>query len=107
VSTSPVVVHVGPDPAGPTVGGIASVIGTLVETAPYPCSVIASYWSRRRPYLGRLSRSLVAVWRVPPGAVVHVHMSEAGSWFREGAFVQVARWSGKGVALTLHGAEFG
>jgi glycosyltransferase involved in cell wall biosynthesis len=105
---TPAVVHVGPDTSGSSVGGMASVIRTLVETAPYPATAVASWWSKgwRLP-VGRLARSLRTVMQAPRDTVVHVHMSERGSWVREGAFVVVARLSGKRVALTLHGAELG
>jgi glycosyltransferase involved in cell wall biosynthesis len=98
------VLHVGPDPADGAVGGMAAVIRTLVATAPYPASAVPTYWrSGPRPLL--LLRSAWAVLRGP--AVVHVHLSEGGSWVREGAFVLLARVSGRAVAVTLHGALLG
>jgi glycosyltransferase involved in cell wall biosynthesis len=102
------VVHVGPDCSGASVGGMASVIRTLVDTAPYPAVAVAS-WSAKgwHPHARRLVRALAEVVRSPRNSVVHVHMSEGGSWVREAAFALVARLSGKRVALTLHGAELG
>jgi glycosyltransferase involved in cell wall biosynthesis len=86
---------------------MASVIRTLVETSPGPTVAVASWWGKGRPPLRALARALVQVCRAPSGAVVHVHVSEGGSWLREGAFAVAARLAGKTVALTLHGAELG
>lgn len=38
--------------------------------------------------------------------VSHVHMSEFGSFIREGLVVIVSRWLGRPVVVSLHGAQF-
>jgi glycosyltransferase involved in cell wall biosynthesis len=56
------------------------------------------------PNAGLLVR-LVGAGRSRP-SWVHVHLSEGGSFLREGAVLLVARALGIGTAATLHGAEF-
>jgi glycosyltransferase involved in cell wall biosynthesis len=100
------VYHFGPDPADS--GGIASVlslyrryqIGGDVRVVP----TWASGPSRRR-----LRFALTSLWaaaRLPDSAVVHVHLSERGSFIREGAILALARRRRLPTAATLHGAEF-
>lgn len=98
------VLHVGNETADGAAGGIAAVIRTLVATAPYPARAVATYWPTTRWRPRRLLQAATAVLRAPAGTVVHAHLSEGGSWVREGAFVLLSRLSGKPVAVTLHGA---
>jgi glycosyltransferase involved in cell wall biosynthesis len=105
--TNPLVVHhFGPDPG--TVGGMASVIrlcathnigGERVEAHPT--------WRPGSP----LSPSLIAscarsLLRARAGEVAHLHLSERGSFLREGAFVAPARTRGLVTVVTIHGAAF-
>jgi glycosyltransferase involved in cell wall biosynthesis len=46
------------------------------------------------------------VLRMPGNTVAHVHLSEGGSFLREGAIVMAARARGLRCVITLHGAEF-
>jgi glycosyltransferase involved in cell wall biosynthesis len=51
-------------------------------------------------------RAAACIVRLPDDAIVHVHMSERGSFIREGLLVLIARWRGLPVVITNHGAEF-
>lgn len=99
--------HFGPDPR--TVGGMAAVIGVLtdhqvggdhVESHPTwtPRSALASFLLATAA-----ARTLL---RLPKGDVVHVHLSEGGSFLREGLLVAMARKRGLLTAVTIHGASF-
>jgi glycosyltransferase involved in cell wall biosynthesis len=99
--------HLGPDPA--TVGGMASVIrvfteqrvgGDLVDFHPTwrPDSPLTS--ARLAIDAARTLRGL------PPGEIVHIHLSERGSFVREGALVALAHCHGLVAVASLHGGEF-
>lgn len=102
------VLHVGPDVKGG--GGMATVIDLLSRFSSTEVDFTsASTWhpaSRTRGLLptARLLAGLLRRGRRP--AWVHVHLSEGGSFIREGAVVVVARALGIGTAATLHGADF-
>ena len=56
---------------------------------------------------GKLSaRAMLAVLRTSPPDVVHVHLSERGSFIREGALLVLARRRGLPTVATIHGASF-
>ena len=103
-----VVHHFGPDLA--TVGGMASVIrvftennvgGDVVECHPT--------WRPQSSPLAA-SRLIVAcartLLRMPTTHVAHIHLSERGSFLREGALVALARRRGLVTVVTMHGASF-
>jgi glycosyltransferase involved in cell wall biosynthesis len=50
--------------------------------------------------------SLVLVARLPRTTVVHVHLSERGSFIREGAILVLASLCRRRTVATLHGADF-
>jgi glycosyltransferase involved in cell wall biosynthesis len=91
------------------VGGMASVIQTLSgHNVGADVSYVHSTWSRRsrlRTYWWTL-RAAVAIMRLPRTAVIHLHMSEGGSFLREGGLGVLARCLRRPTVVTLHGAEF-
>jgi glycosyltransferase involved in cell wall biosynthesis len=102
-----VVHHFGPDPT--TVGGMATVIriftehrvgGDVVDCHPTWCP--QSSWHTAR-LVGSATRKLL---RMPAGEVAHVHLSEKGSFVREGALVALGRRRGLPTVVTMHGASF-
>jgi glycosyltransferase involved in cell wall biosynthesis len=103
------VVHVGPDVR--TTGGMATVI-TLLSRSPHPGvrATTAATWAP-----SARDRGLIATLRLVARLVrrrngrpdwVHAHLSEGGSFLREGAVLLVARALGIRTAATLHGARF-
>jgi glycosyltransferase involved in cell wall biosynthesis len=100
------VLHVGPSSQGP--GGMSSVIRTLVETAAYEVKSLATWFPGAplrtlRAWLSALA-FVVTRRRLP---VLHAHVSEGGSWVREGSIIVVARLRGhRSTFISLHGAEF-
>ncbi len=98
--------HFGPDPS--SYGGIATVIGMLAEHRIGADAVDAHpTWrpqSRLPPRL--VVASAQALLRIPAGQIAHVHLSERGSFLREGALVALARRRGLRTVVTIHGAEF-
>ncbi|HEY2767372.1 MAG TPA: glycosyltransferase family 4 protein [Solirubrobacteraceae bacterium] len=99
--------HLGPDPA--TVGGMASVIrvfteqrvgGDAVEFQPTWCP-------NARLTSARLAAAAAGTLRhLPAGAVAHIHLSEKGSFVREGALVALARRHRLTTVASIHGGEF-
>jgi glycosyltransferase involved in cell wall biosynthesis len=92
-----------------TVGGIASVIRVLVEHG-VGADQIAAHptWKPHSPFAtARLSASSAnALVRLPPTRVAHVHLSERGSFLREGALLALARRRNLIAVATIHGAVF-
>ena len=102
------VLHVGPDVR--TTGGMATVIGLLLGTRGGIRATHASTW---RP--DSRSRGIVTTFRLVLRLLrnreerpdwLHAHLSEGGSFVREGAVLVVARGLGIRTAATLHGAHF-
>jgi glycosyltransferase involved in cell wall biosynthesis len=99
--------HFGPDPA--YVGGIGTVIRTLVEHQVGADRVSAHTTWRPDAHLASLPLALRAARRLaclPDGEIVHVHLSERGSFLREGALVALSRRLGRVTVVTIHGADF-
>jgi glycosyltransferase involved in cell wall biosynthesis len=101
-----VVHHFGPDPA--TVGGMATVIRLLTEHQ-VGGDVVDSHptW---RPSSTLTTTRLVAtsaraLLQMPAGEVAHVHLSERGSFLREGLLVALAQRRGLVTVATIHGAS--
>lgn len=103
-----VVHHFGPDPA--TVGGMASVIRVLTEHNVGAQTVVAHpTWSpRSTAATTRLfAASLRTLLKLPATThVAHVHLSERGSFLREGSLVALAHRRGLATVVTIHGASF-
>jgi glycosyltransferase involved in cell wall biosynthesis len=103
------VVQVGPVTSMP--GGIAAVIEQYIrmELGGRRSIAYASYWPGR-PLRGLLSAGVFPVWALVrqrrSSTIVHVHLSEGGSFLREGLIVKTAALLGYTVAATLHGAGF-
>ncbi len=99
--------HFGPDPF--TLGGMATVIGMLTEHSVGGDAVDAHpTWRPGSPLsTARLfAASTRALLRMPAGQVAHVHLSERGSFLREGALVALAHRRGLVTVATIHGASF-
>jgi glycosyltransferase involved in cell wall biosynthesis len=103
----PVVHHFGPDPA--TVGGMASVIRVLTEYS-VGGEVVKLHptWRPHAPLsTARLfAASVRALMKIPAGQVAHIHLSEKGSFIREGALVALSRRRGLVTVVTIHGGLF-
>ena len=103
-----VVHHFGPDPN--QAGGISTVIGLLVEHDIGADSV--RHHTTWRPHshlanLVRLVRCSLTLLRIPRRQIVHIHLSEKGSFVREGWLLILARRRNLITVATLHGASFG
>ncbi len=99
--------HFGPDPA--TVGGMASVIRVFTEQRVGGDAVdFHATWRPNSPLTSaRLARIAGRTLReLPTDDVVHVHLSEKGSFVREGALVALARRRGARTVASIHGGEF-
>jgi glycosyltransferase involved in cell wall biosynthesis len=96
-------------PASDEVGGMATVIATMAEHAIGADHVaMHATWSMhsRARTLRWSAAALATIARLPGDAIVHVHLSEGGSFVREGALVLAARARRLRTAVTLHGADF-
>jgi glycosyltransferase involved in cell wall biosynthesis len=99
--------HLGPDPA--TVGGMASVIRVFTDYR--VGGDVVDFRPTWRPNASLASARLAAaaaraLRRLPPGDVIHLHLSEKGSFVREGALVALARRLGLTTVASIHGGEF-
>jgi glycosyltransferase involved in cell wall biosynthesis len=107
VTSSLVVHHFGPDPA--TVGGMATVIRVLTEHQ-VGGDIVESHptWRPGSPLAtARLvARAARVLLRTPAGEVAHIHLSEGGSFLREGSLVALAHRRGLVTVVALHGPEF-
>ena len=102
-----VVHHFGPDPS--TVGGMATVIRVLTEHDIGGDVVDAhpTWRPQSRIATARLfASSARALMNMPAGEVAHVHLSERGSFLREGALLALAHRRGLVTVATIHGASF-
>jgi len=96
-------------PAADEVGGMATVLSTLAEHRIGADEVtLHATWSMhsRARTAALAAGALGTILRLPRDAIVHVHLSERGSFVREGALVLAARRRGLRTAVTLHGADF-
>jgi glycosyltransferase involved in cell wall biosynthesis len=102
-----VVHHFGPDTA--TIGGMATVIRLLTEHD-VGGDVVDAHptWRPQSPLAtARLfASSARALLRMQAGDVAHIHLSERGSFLREGSLVALARRRGLVTVVTIHGASF-
>jgi glycosyltransferase involved in cell wall biosynthesis len=91
------------------VGGMASVIAALVADGIGGDAVDAlpSYIPGSHPRSAvAVAAALRRIARLPRDHVVHVHMSEGGSFPREGAIVAAARLRGCPTIVSIHGPRF-
>ncbi|WP_127501035.1 glycosyltransferase family 4 protein [Actinoplanes solisilvae] len=108
----PTIVQVGPDPTA--VGGIATVIRTYVSMLSEQTTVRqVTSWrpgARGRSAIVALdaARQLAALrtHRHREGVLVHVHVSQRGSFGREGALIQAVSALDYPVVVTVHGSQF-
>ena len=102
-----VVHHFGPDPT--TVGGMATVIRVLAQYQ-VGGDVIDSHPTWRPgspPATARLlAASTRALLKIPDGQIAHMHLSERGSFLREGLLVALSHRRGLVTVATIHGAAF-
>jgi glycosyltransferase involved in cell wall biosynthesis len=102
-----VIHHFGPDPA--YVGGMGSVLRVLRDYSIGGEIVkIHSTW-RPGPKLNNtrlMAASALQILGMSPDVVVHIHVSEGGSFVREGLLVILARRRGLVTVITIHGASF-
>jgi glycosyltransferase involved in cell wall biosynthesis len=102
-----VVHHFGPDLA--TIGGMATVIRVLTEHQ-VGGDVVDSHptWTPRSPLVGAwlAVATARALLQMPAGEIAHVHLSERGSFLREGSLVALAYRRGLITVATIHGASF-
>jgi glycosyltransferase involved in cell wall biosynthesis len=99
--------HFGPDPGH--VGGMGSVLRVLTDNRIGGDSVVLHpTWRPDSPVANAwlASRALSTIRRLPRSRIAHVHLSERGSFIREGAVLAAARLRGQGVVATIHGADF-
>jgi glycosyltransferase involved in cell wall biosynthesis len=99
--------HFGPDPS--YVGGMGSVLRILTDNCVGGDKVILhSTWRPDSPFANAamMARSLAEISCFQPESVVHVHLSERGSFVREGMVLAYARRCALPVVATIHGANF-
>jgi glycosyltransferase involved in cell wall biosynthesis len=102
-----IVHHFGPDPSA--VGGMATVIRVTTEHNIGGESVCAyPTWRAASPITTAklFAAAGQALLRVPETDVAHIHLSERGSFLREGSLVALARRRGLATVVTIHGASF-
>ncbi|MGZ6827615.1 MAG: glycosyltransferase family 4 protein [Mycobacteriales bacterium] len=88
-------------------GGIASVLQVTsgMDVPGWSLGFVPTYDQRvSRRGVRLLARAAATLLRRPPD-VAHVHLSERGSFVREGGLLALARLRGCAVVATLHGAE--
>jgi glycosyltransferase involved in cell wall biosynthesis len=101
------VLHVGPDVA--YVGGIGSVIAVLVaHTIGSETVKTTPSWQPGAALWGLVPavRTGARLMRGDRDEVVHIHLSERGSFVREGALVLISRVLGRPTVATIHGSSF-
>jgi glycosyltransferase involved in cell wall biosynthesis len=99
--------HFGPDPA--YVGGMGSVIRILAEHRLGGERALVHPTWRPNARLASLPLGALQAAKLTRGAgkdVIHVHLSERGSFLREGALVVLSRRLRRPTVVTIHGAEF-
>ena len=105
----PTVHHLGR--AGDVPGGMTQVVNGYLSWS-FPSVDVAVLTTRGDPHdvaaaLRLAGRAAVSVARLPPrSSVVVAHLSERGSFLREGALLRLARLRGVPTVAHLHGASF-
>jgi glycosyltransferase involved in cell wall biosynthesis len=99
--------HFGPDTR--SVGGMATVI-RLLEEHNVGAEMVDAHptWRPRSPRgtVRLVASAAQALLQIPAGEVAHMHLSEGGSFLREGFLLALARRRGLIVVATIHGASF-
>lgn len=100
--------QVGPSPRDP--GGMASVIAEYLEMSDETLQIeAATSWVPGRPVYSMLNAVGIALrvllGRIRP-SVLHVHVSERGSFIREGLIIFACNIRSLPVVASLHGADF-
>lgn len=88
---------------------MASVIRVLTERSVGGDIVVCTpTWTprSRRETAGLVGASVRELLQMPSAHVAHIHLSERGSFIREGALVALARNRGMATVVTIHGATF-
>ncbi|HXA53289.1 MAG TPA: glycosyltransferase family 4 protein [Solirubrobacteraceae bacterium] len=99
--------HFGPDPA--TVGGMASVIRVFTEHSVGADAVdFTPTWRPKAPLASARLAALATrrLRRLHEGQIAHVHLSEKGSFVREGALVALAERHRLTTVASIHGGSF-
>ena len=102
------VVHYGNDPHG--AGGIASVLRRHLarDLDGIGVSSVVTYRQDAKSFVHRWTPLGPAIWDVcrrSRSTVVHCHLSQRGSFVREGLVALVGRLTGHAVVVTLHGSS--
>ncbi len=92
-------------------GGVASVVRTMNSWADQDLEVLEwpTYWHGDRcRTLASFARTAlrVAFGQVRPTDVWHFHLTQQGSFLREGLLLGIARWRGVSSTALVHGSEF-
>ena len=100
------VAQIGPAPGAP--GGMSAVIGELLQLQlPGIRMESVPSWSGGHDRLATTLRAVRTLRRVRDHTdITHLHLSEYGSFLREGFLARTARREGLKVVMTLHGANF-
>jgi glycosyltransferase involved in cell wall biosynthesis len=96
-------------PSTEYVGGMASVIATLVtHSLGVEKAIAVPTWVPRSHVRSGLlaARAAALVLRLPRCTAIHVHMSEGGSFVREAAILAVAKCRRLPRMVTIHGPGF-
>jgi glycosyltransferase involved in cell wall biosynthesis len=99
--------HFGPDAA--EVGGMASVLHSIQALGLGADAVyLHATWSAKglKRTLPATIKAAFTIVRLPSTEVAHFHLSERGSFVREGGLLMLARARGLSTVVTLHGADF-
>jgi glycosyltransferase involved in cell wall biosynthesis len=98
--------HFGPDPA--FAGGIGTVMRLMVQDSLGDDGRVIPTWrpTSRRDRLGLVARALACVGRSPDMTVIHGHLSQGGSFVREGLVLAAGRRRSRPVVATVHGSRF-
>lgn len=99
-------------PRRSVVGGMSSVVDTYssaLDRSRFITLRIATFgYSRRAVELVQviLAAIRLCLQRLRKRPVVHVHLSQGGSFLREGSLVRLANLIGCGTVVTIHGSRF-
>ena len=102
-----IVRHFGPDPA--YVGGMGSVIRVMQEHRVGADEVVVQpTWIPGSSLENALLtlKAAFQILRMPKSAIAHMHLSERGSFIREGSLVCLARLRRRRIVISIHGADF-
>ncbi|WP_157488829.1 glycosyltransferase family 4 protein [Pseudofrankia sp. DC12] len=98
---------IGDDPTGP--GGIGSVIRNIHEMTDHKASHVASYRPDASPQQKAVlfcQAAYVLLTGQPPERwLTHVHLSQRGSFVREGVLLWLAKLKGAACIVTIHGSS--